>query len=477
MATSLFGNGSFISSLLASAISYLFPGTSAITRSVQSRMQEQMSVKDFGAVGDGVTDDLPAFNLAVAASNVLGNKTIWVPNGVYKINGTLTMTQGTMIMCEGSQGSNEDYGTVFEHYGTGDCFVWNGNGTAFTGTGGGLQNCLILQTGGPGGTTIKVIATDDNHRPGEMVFHNILAYAKESAASLWTRGLVIDGTACNTAGARGVRHVHMKKCRFAETSQAQECIVLNQVTHFFAQGLSTDVGNGVDGDLLLKGINDSVFINGIELGGDLRIIANSASNATTNIHIDGYIAGFFQNDDTTTNGIISLAMSTTANYVLLNKSKHLRCFTNINPVFELARATSVVGVTGNGTVYTIVWDEEAYDPGSVVTAGANTFTCFCAGKYRFDFCVMLDNIVAAHTRTDVVIAQAIGTARSHALVLNPFAIQNGGNVSVPGSVVLDLAYGDTVKITASVSGGAAGSVDIFGTAGTTYSWFNGAYLP
>jgi hypothetical protein len=53
-------------------------GTSAVTRVLTSRLQDYVSVKDFGAVGDGVTDDTAAFTAAQQAS-----KFVWVPPGSY----------------------------------------------------------------------------------------------------------------------------------------------------------------------------------------------------------------------------------------------------------------------------------------------------------------------------------------------------------------------------------------------------------
>ena len=46
-----------------------------------------VSVKDFGAVGDGVADDTAAFK---RANDNLKNKILLVPNGIYKINEHLT---------------------------------------------------------------------------------------------------------------------------------------------------------------------------------------------------------------------------------------------------------------------------------------------------------------------------------------------------------------------------------------------------
>ncbi|HEY6244537.1 MAG TPA: glycosyl hydrolase family 28-related protein [Pyrinomonadaceae bacterium] len=48
------------------------------------------NVKDYGAVGDGSTDDTTAINSAIAALNAAGNGTLYFPSGIYKVTSTLT---------------------------------------------------------------------------------------------------------------------------------------------------------------------------------------------------------------------------------------------------------------------------------------------------------------------------------------------------------------------------------------------------
>jgi hypothetical protein len=68
-----------------SQVSFLQAGTGAVTRNMQDKARESVSVKDFGAVGDGVTDDTAAFNTAIATG-----VPIYVPSGTYKTDGTVT---------------------------------------------------------------------------------------------------------------------------------------------------------------------------------------------------------------------------------------------------------------------------------------------------------------------------------------------------------------------------------------------------
>ncbi len=71
---------------------YTPAGTGAVATTVQSKLRESVSVKDFGAVGDGVTDDTAAIAAALLAGS---GKKVYVPAGTYKITSTLTVPTST----------------------------------------------------------------------------------------------------------------------------------------------------------------------------------------------------------------------------------------------------------------------------------------------------------------------------------------------------------------------------------------------
>lgn len=69
--------------LSSAQISYLPAGTGAVATTVQNKLRESVSVKDFGAVGDGVTDDTAAIQAAVTAN---AGRTVFVPAGTYIVS-------------------------------------------------------------------------------------------------------------------------------------------------------------------------------------------------------------------------------------------------------------------------------------------------------------------------------------------------------------------------------------------------------
>jgi hypothetical protein len=66
-------------------VSYTPPFTNSVTTNVGLKLAETVSVKDFGAVGDGVTDDTAEINNAIVAVNAAGGGTVFFPEGTYLV--------------------------------------------------------------------------------------------------------------------------------------------------------------------------------------------------------------------------------------------------------------------------------------------------------------------------------------------------------------------------------------------------------
>jgi hypothetical protein len=72
---------------------FLQNGAGAVVRTVTSKLQDVVHVKDFGAKGDGVTDDSAAFTAALASGAV----EVQADSGTYVVNSVITLAKGQKI--------------------------------------------------------------------------------------------------------------------------------------------------------------------------------------------------------------------------------------------------------------------------------------------------------------------------------------------------------------------------------------------
>jgi hypothetical protein len=70
----------------SSQVVYDPPFTGGVETTVEAKLAQYFSVKDFGAVGNGVADDTAAFQAAIDAC---ANGTVFIPTGIYNINDAL----------------------------------------------------------------------------------------------------------------------------------------------------------------------------------------------------------------------------------------------------------------------------------------------------------------------------------------------------------------------------------------------------
>lgn len=90
--------------ITGSGADYLFPAlaydigvTGSVNRRLNARMGEIYSVKDFGAVGDGTTDDATAIQAAIDALESVGGGILFFPEGVYIVGSALTVEESISL--------------------------------------------------------------------------------------------------------------------------------------------------------------------------------------------------------------------------------------------------------------------------------------------------------------------------------------------------------------------------------------------
>jgi hypothetical protein len=97
------------------------------------------SVKDFGAVGDGIADDAPAIQAAINATQYPVGGTVFLPNGNYRLNTGLIFTAQRLALV------GEDPNSVeIRYYGNGSCMDITTDGGVR------IENMRIWNTGAVG---------------------------------------------------------------------------------------------------------------------------------------------------------------------------------------------------------------------------------------------------------------------------------------------------------------------------------------
>lgn len=159
-------------------ITYMAPFAGAVARALRIRLGDFASVKDFGAVGDGITDDTAAIQTAINSG-----KSITFPEGVYLAHALVGTTNfqrffahGRVVIQKNASGhlwtTNANYvefhGLNLKDYSayntyTGDGFQFNGYNNRLVGCGAsGHQRRAVLSSG-----TIQILGCCDVYQTGD----------------------------------------------------------------------------------------------------------------------------------------------------------------------------------------------------------------------------------------------------------------------------------------------------------------------
>lgn len=177
--------------------SYLGSGTGAVSRSIQSKLGDFVSVKDFGAAGDGVADDGPEVQAALdhICKTTLHGGTVYFPPGVY--HSSVNLTCGEDVANQSRSVSIVGYGARITTTGTVWGFTLRGGKTTGRRSVYGLTidhrnnaaafgGFLSQGTWNAAFVDCTVIADDVNATYGALVFQNINA-ADGNTGAFWNR--------------------------------------------------------------------------------------------------------------------------------------------------------------------------------------------------------------------------------------------------------------------------------------------------
>ena len=96
--SAVYGGGS-TPGLNASNVTYQPAGTGAVATTVQAKLRQTVSVKDFGAVGNGTTNDAVAIQAAI--NSLTSGGTVFFPTGTYLVNAQIVVSAKVQLMGAG----------------------------------------------------------------------------------------------------------------------------------------------------------------------------------------------------------------------------------------------------------------------------------------------------------------------------------------------------------------------------------------
>ena len=220
-------------------------GTGAVATTVQSKLREFVSVKDFGAVGDGLTDDTSAFQSAINTG-----RRIIVPKGVYILSQSLNIiTNGQQIHGEGITST-----TIYQSVANIKIFNITANNVSirdvsmdYTGTP--ILGAVAIYSSGSGGKFfnfkvnrchkgIELTAVDSQAHHFEIYNYAYAGVHLNGASGIYVKYFILDAlSSSNGAGGGIVMSNKTEGCIFSDGD------ILNGIYSLFTEALVYSAGS------------------------------------------------------------------------------------------------------------------------------------------------------------------------------------------------------------------------------------------
>lgn len=263
---------------VVAAQNYLGSGTGAVVRSANAKMGDVVSVKDFGATGNGTTDDTAFIQAAITATPIYG--ALRIPIGTYLVTGTLFCPNPIKLLGDGA-------------------------GSQF----------LVASSVGSTTDIFNVKPTTDGHF---YQFDNFRVTPKSTAAG--RHHFYIDGSVTNLSDALFTR------------------LQLNSLGNGAVSIFGT--GNGsAQGTIIISQIADCIIQDGISLqqcGDTVMVLRNHMNGANAAVDV-AFIAGsstfVLASNSITNNGGVHFGANTIAAQIIGNECETFNTFTGSNGAF------------------------------------------------------------------------------------------------------------------------------------------------
>lgn len=134
--------------------------------------------------------------------------------------------------------------------------------------------------------------------------------------------------------------------------------------------------------------------------------------------------------------------------------------------------STISNVTGDGTVYKVVWDTEVFDQNSDFD-GTSTFAAHVTGRYVFDCALLLSGVLTSHTSMYIRLVTSNRTYLFNQV--DPGNIMSSGTeYGIAFSVLCDMDASDTAYINVNVQNGTKVIDLVTNGSSDPYNWFSGS---